>query len=146
AFVGVTVALVQGGLIRYTTKILGTNKSVIVGLLFYVIGFTLFAFASQGWMMFVFMIPYALGGIAGPALQGLMTGHVPSNEQGELQGAITSLVSLTSIVGPLLMTSLFSFFTAPSSPIYFPGAPFMMGAVLTLVSVFISVFALKRMN
>ncbi|MBN8691908.1 MAG: TCR/Tet family MFS transporter [Bacteroidetes bacterium] len=146
AFVGVTVALVQGGLIRYTTKILGTNKSVIVGLLFYVIGFTLFAFASQGWMMFVFMIPYALGGIAGPALQGLMTGHVPSNEQGELQGAITSLVSLTSIVGPLLMTSLFSFFTAPSAPFYFPGAPFMMGAVLTLVSVFISVFALKRMN
>lgn len=146
AFVGVTVALVQGGLIRYTTKILGTNKSVIVGLLFYVIGFTLFAFASQGWMMFVFMIPYALGGIAGPALQGLMTGHVPSNEQGELQGAITSLVSLTSIVGPLLMTSLFSFFTAQGAPFYFPGAPFMMGAVLSLLSVFITVGALRKFD
>lgn len=144
AFVGVTVALVQGGLIRYTTKIFGTNKSVIIGLLFYVIGFTLFAFASQGWMMFVFMIPYALGGIAGPALQGLMTGHVPSNEQGELQGAITSLVSLTSIVGPLLMTSLFSFFTSPAAPFYFPGAPFMMGAILTLLSVFITVGALRK--
>lgn len=146
AFVGVTVAIVQGGLIKYTTKLLGTNKSVIVGLLFYIIGFTLFAFASQGWMMFVFMIPYALGGIAGPALQGIMTGHVPANEQGELQGAITSLVSLTSIVGPLLMTGLFSYFTSLSSPVYFPGAPFMMGAMLTLVSTVFTVFALRKVN
>lgn len=146
AFVGVTVAIVQGGLIKYTTKLLGTNKSVIVGLLFYIIGFTLFAFASQGWMMFVFMIPYALGGIAGPALQGIMTGHVPANEQGELQGAITSLVSLTSIVGPLLMTGLFSYFTATTAPVYFPGAPFMMGAMLTLLSVFITVSALRKFH
>lgn len=144
AFVGVTVAIVQGGLIKYTTKLLGTNKSVIVGLLFYIIGFTLFAFASQGWMMFVFMLPYALGGIAGPALQGLMTGHVPANEQGELQGAITSLVSLTSIIGPLLMTSLFSYFTSSNAPIYFPGAPFMMGAALTIVSMITASFALRK--
>lgn len=146
AFVGVTVAIVQGGLIKYSTKLLGTNRSVIVGLLFYIIGFTLFAFASQGWMVFVFMIPYALGGIAGPALQGIMTGHVPANEQGELQGAITSLVSLTSIVGPLLMTGLFSYFTSASAPVYFPGAPFMMGAILTFLSVIMTFYALKKIN
>lgn len=146
AFVGVTVAIVQGGLIKHTTKLLGTNRSVIVGLLFYIIGFTLFAFASQGWMMFVFMIPYALGGIAGPALQGIMTGHVPANEQGELQGAITSLVSLTSIVGPLLMTGLFSYFTSAVAPVYFPGAPFMMGAILTVLSVIMTFYALKKIN
>lgn len=146
AFVGVSVAAVQGGLIRKTNKLLGPKKSVIIGLSMYVVGMLLFAFASQGWMMFAFMIPYSLGGIAGPSIQSLMTSHVPSNEQGELQGALTSLVSLTSIIGPLVMTGLFSYFTSPTTPVYFPGAPFMMGAILTLASVFISSIALKRIK
>ena len=95
-------------------------------------------------MMFAFMIPYALGGIAGPAIQSIISGQVPPNEQGELQGAITSLVSLTSIVGPVLMTGLFAYFTSKNAPIYFPGAPFMMGAVLTLISVFLAMAVLKK--
>lgn len=146
AFVGVSVAAVQGGLIRKTNKLLGPKKSVVIGLSMYVVGMLLFAFASQGWMMFVFMIPYSLGGIAGPSIQSLMTSHVPSNEQGELQGALTSLVSLTSIIGPLLMTGLFSYFTASTAPFYFPGAPFMMAALLTLLSAFISAVSLRKMN
>jgi MFS transporter, DHA1 family, tetracycline resistance protein len=100
----------------------------------YSLGFLLFSFATQGWMMFVFLIPYCLGGIAGPALQGIMSSQVPPNEQGELQGALTGLMSATSIIGPLLMTQLFSYFTAPTSSIYFPGAPMLMGALLTLLS------------
>jgi DHA1 family tetracycline resistance protein-like MFS transporter len=85
-------------------------------------------------MMYVFLIPYCLGGIAGPALQAVMAGQVPANEQGELQGALTSLMSLTSIVGPLLMTNLFAYFTSSGAPILFPGAPFLMGAILMLIS------------
>lgn len=144
AFVGVSIAVVQGGLIRPAMKLLGQNKSVFAGLSFYVIGFVLFAFANKGWMMFAFMIPYALGGIAGPAIQGILAGKVPSNEQGELQGALTSLMSLTSILGPILMTGLFAWFTEESAPVYFPGAPFMMGALLTLVSLFIAYGSLKK--
>jgi DHA1 family tetracycline resistance protein-like MFS transporter len=68
---------------------------------------------------------------------------VPANEQGELQGALTSLMSLTSIIGPLLMTNLFSYFTQESAPVYFPGAPFLMGAVLTIVSVFLAMRSLS---
>lgn len=144
SFVGVSVALVQGGLIRYTQKIWGSKKSVFIGLCLYVVGFTLFAFASKGWMMFAFMVPYALAGIAGPSLQSLISGNIPANEQGELQGALTSLISVTSIVGPLLMTGLFSYFTAATAPVYFPGAPFMMGAILTLISVIIAAISLKK--
>jgi DHA1 family tetracycline resistance protein-like MFS transporter len=103
----------------------------------------LFAFATQGWMMFAFCTIYCLGGIAGPAIQGIISSHVPSNEQGELQGALTSLMSATSIVGPLLMTNLFSFFTRPTTPIYFPGAPFLMGAVLFLASAILSYRSLQ---
>jgi len=88
-------------------------------------------------------VPYAMGGIAGPAIQGIMSGQVPPNEQGELQGALTSLMSVTSIIGPLLMTALFAYFTAASAPFYFPGAPFMMGAVLTLISAVIAFVSLR---
>lgn len=144
AFVGVSIAVVQGGLIMPAMKLLGQNKSVYVGFGFTILGLLLFAFATQGWMMFAFMIPYALGGISGPAIQGILSGKVPSNEQGELQGALTSLMSITSIIGPLLMTSLFAWFTSRSAPVYFPGAPFMMAAILTAVSFLIAYAALKK--
>ncbi|TDB59141.1 TCR/Tet family MFS transporter [Arundinibacter roseus] len=132
--VGVLSALVQGGLIRLIIPKLGQEKSVYMGLLLYSIGFTLFAFASQGWMMYIFMVPYILGSIAGPAIQGLISTQVPANEQGELQGGLTSLQSVTSIIGPPLMAGLFAYFTQDSTSLYFPGAPLLMGAVLTLIS------------
>ena len=146
AFVGLMVAIVQGGLIRIVIPKLGQSRALFVGLLLYTIGMFLFAFASSTWMMFAFCFIYCLGGIAGPALQGIISQHVPSNEQGELQGALTSLVSLTSIIGPLLMTGLFSYFTASNAPVYFPGAPFMMATLLTLLSAFVAISALKRME
>jgi len=140
--VGVLISLVQGGLIRVVIPKWGQKRSLYVGLAFYVIGFVLFSVATAGWMMFVFLIPYCLGGIAGPALQGIISSQVPSNEQGELQGALTGLMSATSIIGPLLMTQLFSYFTALTSPIYFPGAPMLMAAVLTLLSLLLAMRAL----
>ena len=140
--VGLLVAIVQGGLMRFINPLLGNEKSVYVGLTLYALGLLLFAFASSTWMMFVFLIPYCLGGIAGPALQSIISGQVPSNEQGELQGALTSLMSLTSIVGPLVMTYLFAYFTKNNAPVHFAGAPFLLGAVLMLVSAVISYYAL----
>ena len=134
----------QGVLIRRINPALGPKRAIFVGMLLYALGFALFAFASQGWMMFVFLVPYCLGGIAGPALQGIISGQVPANEQGELQGALAGLVSLTSIVGPVLMTSLFRFFTRPAAPVYFPGAPFLLAAGLTLIGLGLAVRALAR--
>jgi len=143
-FVGLTIAAVQGGLIRVAIPKLGQERSIWVGLLFYAIGLLLFAVATKGWMMFAFMIPYALGGIAGPALQGVMTHQVPPNEQGELQGALTSLASLSAIFGPWVMTYLFYKFTKTGAPFYFPGAPFILGSVLMLLSVLLAVRSFKR--
>jgi DHA1 family tetracycline resistance protein-like MFS transporter len=141
--VGVLIAGVQAGLMRFINPWLGNNKSIYAGLLLYAIGMLCFAFATQSWMMFVFLVPYCLGGIAGPALQAVVTSHVPPNEQGELQGSITSLMSATSIVGPLIMTNLFYYFTQNNAPIHFPGAPFLLGSILMLVSCFIAYRALK---
>ena len=144
AVVGLFSGLVQGGLVRVAIPKLGAARAIIIGLLCYVVGFVLFAFASRGWMMLVFLAPYCLGGLAGPALQGTISGQVPANEQGELQGSLTSLISATGVVGPLMMTYLFAFFTGPKAPIYFPGAPFLLGAALTLGSVALATYSLKK--
>ncbi len=143
-FVGLMIAIVQGGLIRIILPKLGEQRSIWIGLLLYSIGLLLFAFASKGWMMFAYLIPYCLGGIAGPALQGYMSNSVPANEQGELQGGLTSLVSLSSIFGPWLMTTVFYLYTKPNALVIFPGAPFLIGSILMLISTILAVLSLKK--
>uniref|UniRef100_UPI0025D68FAE MFS transporter n=1 Tax=uncultured Chryseobacterium sp. TaxID=259322 RepID=UPI0025D68FAE len=136
--VGLLVGLVQGVLIRWTTPKFGEQKSIYYGLALYAVGMLLFSFATEGWMMFVFLIPYCLGGICGPALQSVITKNVPSGEQGELQGALTSLMSATSIIGPPLMTNLFYYFTHDDAPFKFSGAPFFLAFLLMAASVIIT--------
>lgn len=143
-FVGLLVAAVQGGLIRIIIPKIGQERSIWIGLLLYTSGLVLFAFASKSWMMFAFLVPYCLGGIAGPALQGYMSNSVPANEQGELQGGLTSLVSLSTIFGPLVMTWSFYYFTNPNAPFQFPGAPFAIGSVLMLFSAILAVISFKK--
>jgi MFS transporter, DHA1 family, tetracycline resistance protein len=145
AFVGLIIGLVQGGLTRVVIPRIGQRRSVIAGFGFYVIGLLCFAFSTHGWMMYAFMIPYGLGGLAGPAVQALVSESVPPSEQGELQGALTSLVSVASIIGPLLMTRLFAQFSshAPGA-LYFPGAPFLAGAILTVIALVITIWSFQR--
>jgi MFS transporter, DHA1 family, tetracycline resistance protein len=138
AVVGVLVGLVQAGLTRVVNPKIGNERSIYLGLFLYSLGLVLFAFATQGWMMFVFLVPYCLGGLAGPALQSVLAGHVPPNEQGELQGTLTSLMSLTTIIGPLIMNYLFKYFTTDKAPVYFPGVSFLLGAVFMLLSIVIA--------
>jgi DHA1 family tetracycline resistance protein-like MFS transporter len=95
-------------------------------------------------MMFVFLIPYCLGGICGPALQSVMAGYVPANEQGELQGSLTGVMSVTTIFGPLLMTNVFAYFTGANAPFYFPGSAFLVGGVFMIASVVIAYVALHK--
>jgi DHA1 family tetracycline resistance protein-like MFS transporter len=144
AVVGLLVGVVQAGLTRIVNPKLGNEKSIYIGLLLYTLGLVLFAFATQGWMMFIFLLPYCLGGIAGPALQSTMAGHVKQNEQGALQGALTSLMSVTTIIGPLIMNNLFTYFTHKNAPFYFPGASFFLGALFMLGSAAISYLVFRK--
>jgi DHA1 family tetracycline resistance protein-like MFS transporter len=145
-FIGILIALVQGALIRVVVKKIGPVKAVYAGLVFHTLGLTLLAFAAQGWMIYLFLIPYALGGLTGPSIQGIMTSQVDDNEQGELQGGITSLASLTSIIGPLLMTYIFSTFTAADTSIYLPGAPFILGGAMALFATIMAWRTLSRLS
>jgi len=143
--VGVGALVVQGGLVRVAIPKIGAARAVVIGLLFYMLGFVLYAFASQSWMMFAITGIYCLGGLAGPALQGSISSQVPPTEQGELQGSLTSLISATGVVGPLLMTNLFTWFTQPTAPVYFPGMPFLVGGALTLVALLVAAKPLRRL-
>ena len=141
---GLLLGLVQGVLIRWTTPKLGEQKSIYYGLIFYALGLFLFSFAAEGWMMMLFLIPYSLGGICGPSLQSMISKSIPSNQQGELQGALTSLVSATSVVGPPMMTNLFYYFTHDKAPFKFSGAPFLLASMLMMLSAMIIYYTSKK--
>ena len=143
-FLGLMMAVVQGGLIRITQPRLGSVKSIYIGLGLCSIGMSLFAFASQGWMMYAIIIPYSMGCIFNPAINSIIAGKALPGEQGELQGILTCLMSLGSVIGPPVMTFLFSYSTSEKTPIYFPGAPFLLGGLLIAFCFFLIYPALKR--
>jgi len=142
--IGLLVGLVQGVLIRWLNPKLGNEKSIYLGMMLYAIGMLLFAFATESWMLFVFLVPYCLGGISGPALQSIIAGQVNPNEQGEIQGMLSSVMSASAIVGPPLMTGLFYYFTNEKAAIIFPGAPFLLGAILMFASSIIAYNTLRK--
>lgn len=142
--IGLLVGIVQGGLIRWINPKLGNEKSIYVGMALYTIGMFLFATATESWMMFAFLIPYCLGGIAGPAMQAVISSQVPANEQGEIQGTLSSLMSASAIVGPPMMSTVFYYFTHKDAPFQFAGAPFVLGGILMLVSTIIAYFSFSK--
>ncbi len=144
AVVGLVFVAVQGGLIRIILPKLGQHRTVYVGLSLYAVGFFLYAVANQSWMMYAITVVYCMGGIAGPALQGIIAGEVPPNAQGELQGAFSGVMSITSVVGPLFMNSVFAWFVSERAPVYFPGAAMLLGALLTVMSCLLTYRTFQR--
>lgn len=139
-WVGVSALVVQGGLVRPVVKRLGERTTILVGTLVSAVAFGCYAFVPDGWMVPIIMTFGALGGLAGPAIQSLVTKTVDKSQQGEIQGALTSVNSLTSIIAPLFFASfLFSYFTRNDGQIFFPGAPLLAGSVLIGVALLVAV-------
>ncbi|MBI1328515.1 MAG: MFS transporter [Alphaproteobacteria bacterium] len=130
--VGVLMGIVYSFLIRIGIPILGETNSVFFGLLCGAIGFAGYAFSTESWMIFASMVPFALMAFAMPALNSIMSKMVGPTEQGELQGALACVGSLTSIAAPPLLTNLFSYFTSAAAPVYFPGAAFFAGSLFLI--------------
>jgi DHA1 family tetracycline resistance protein-like MFS transporter len=146
AFAGVLMASVQAGLTRVLVPRLGERMAVIVGLTSGLLGYLGYAFASRGWMMYAVMMVGMLQGLAFPSLNALMSQQIPRNAQGELQGAVASIFSLTTIIGPVMMTQLFGYFSSARAPVYFPGAAFLFADVLVVVSFVLFVRATRHMQ
>ena len=134
AIIGVMAAIVQGGLARRMIPALGERRAVMVGISNGVVILTAYGLATQGWMMYAILVVGSFGAISMPALQGLISRSVPLNEQGAVQGALSSVASLAGIAGPPLATGLFGFFISPRAPVQIPGIAFFMGSCILLVA------------
>lgn len=134
SIVGISIAIVQGGLTRILIPKIGEWNAVLVGVFLSALSYLGFALANEGWMMYAFLAPSALAGIGGPALQSLISADVSTSEQGELQGSLVSLSSLAAIIGPLLFTGLFAEFTKPDASVLFPGAAYLCAAVICMTA------------
>ncbi len=143
--VGITAAVVQGGLVRPIISRLGERKAIVYGTAISAVAFLCYGLANQGWMMLVIIIFGSLGGVTGPAIQSVIAGKVESSEQGKVQGALTSLMSLTNIFAPLFFTAgLFSYFTSEAAFASIPGSPFLVGSMLIFVAMVVCIVVFKR--
>ncbi|MDZ7706987.1 MAG: TCR/Tet family MFS transporter [Trueperaceae bacterium] len=144
ALVGVMAAVVQGGLVRPLVARLGERRTIVAGLAVSMLGFVGYGLASQGWILLVVIAVASLGAVAGPAIQGLIAGTVSATEQGSVQGTLTSMLSLTSVVAPLVAGGLFGMFTGERSIVELPGMPFYAGAVFLVVALALVIRTLRR--
>ncbi len=138
ALVGVCNVIVQAGLVRRIVARFGERRSLVAGLLFGSAGFVVQGLATTG-AMFLLAVPLlALWGLAGPSSQALMTRQVAADEQGRLQGAVTSAVSLTGVFGPAMFAAVFAYSIAAGAWLELPGAPFLLAAALLLLAALIA--------
>ena len=136
--VGLSSAIIQGGLVRKVIPWLGERRAVVVGLCFSVAGYVGLGLANRGWIIIALIFPFALGGFVEPSLKSLLTREVGPKEQGELQGSLGSLMSVTAIVGPLLGTTLFSRFAPANSSPRIPGIAFFAAATLNAIGLLLA--------
>jgi len=135
AFVGLLMAFAQGVLTRTLIPRLGGERpAAAIGMAFAILAYVGYAFATRGWMMYAVSATSMLFAMTYPSLNALMSQQIPHDAQGELQGAVASVYSLSAILGPPLMTQVFGLFSSTAAPVYFPGAPFLAAALLTLAS------------
>ena len=141
---GLCGAIVMATVLPRVIPKLGEWRTAAIGLTFIALSAYGYAFATQGWMVYAVIVAGCLEALADPPLRSLAAGKVPPSAQGELQGAMTSIFSITSIITPMLYTGIFSWFTGPSAPVVFGGAPYLLGAVFLTLAVIVFVTKVAR--
>jgi len=144
ALVGIASVIVQGGLVRPFVKRFGERAGIITGLLFGAIGFAVYGLAPTAHAFWAGIPVFALMGLFGPSLQGLMTQRVGPSEQGRLQGANTSIMGITGVFAPSLFAMVFASFIGPRASVHLPGAPFLLASSMLAAGVLIAWRVTKR--
>jgi DHA1 family tetracycline resistance protein-like MFS transporter len=134
ALLGFSMAIAQAFVTRRLIPAVGERSALLLGMSIGIAGFLANAFASSAWVVYVVLSASALQGLVFPSMNATLSRHVGANEQGELQGGIASLQSISAILGPPMLTHVFSHFTRPEAPVYFPGAAFLLSACLATCS------------
>ncbi len=141
---GAVSLIFQVGLARFLLPKLGERRTVLIGLAVGIAEYTAFALATQGWLVYVIIAASGVGFLSGQAMQGLLSREVGEDEQGTLQGALASLNSLAAIVGPLIATGLFAYFTRPADPHPVPGIAFFLAAAFCAVALALFLRSLSK--
>ncbi|WP_454850058.1 TCR/Tet family MFS transporter [Rhizobium binxianense] len=140
---GVAAALVMAFALPRIVAVIGEWRTAVLGLVFSALALTGYALAWQGWVVYAVIIATTIENVADPPLRSIASGKVPPSAQGELQGALTSLSSITTIIGPIIFTQMFGYFTRPDASVTFAGAPFLLAAFFILVA---ALFFLARVS
>jgi DHA1 family tetracycline resistance protein-like MFS transporter len=143
-FVGIMTVIVMGGLTGRVVPWLGERRAIVVGFALMSVGFLAYALVPYGWMIYPALAIGSLGGIANPAMQSVMSKQAGPQSQGELQGALSSIAGIAAVFSPLFMTWLFYRFADAGAPVYLPGAPYLVSAVLVFCCVLICARATKK--
>jgi DHA1 family tetracycline resistance protein-like MFS transporter len=130
AAVGLCSALVGAGLVEQVVARFGERRTMLAGLLFGTAGFVIYGVAYTGAIFWAGLPLAALWGLSGPPMQGMMTRHVGASEQGQLQGALSSLRGIAFMIGPLVFTNVFASFIGANRDWHLPGAPFLLAALM----------------
>lgn len=144
AVVGIAGAVVQGALVRVVIARIGERRALVAGLLIMIVAMIAYGSATQGWMIYGLVFFGSLGGIAGPAAQALITQNVPDNEQGRVQGSLSSLTSLAGVVAPPVAAWSFGVCIAPGAAWHIPGIAFFEAAALTLIALILALRSFGR--
>lgn len=144
AVVGLTAGIVQSTLTRRIVARFGEKKTIVTGMTISTLAYIGYASATQGWMLFVILAFGSLAGVTMPTVQSVISRQAGADEQGSMQGALGSLASITGILGPAIVTSLFSYFISAQAPVHLPGAPYLFSGALMLVAMFTAVHALRK--
>jgi DHA1 family tetracycline resistance protein-like MFS transporter len=142
--VGVVVALVQGGLTRVAVARIGEKKTIMIGMTISILAYIGYGSANAGWMVYVILCFGAFGAVTMPTIQSVISRQVGADEQGRLQGALMSLASITGILGPAILTTLFSYSISPNAPFHVPGSPYYFSSILVVAAMLTVGHALHR--
>jgi MFS family permease len=144
AVVGLMAAIVQGGLTRIIVGRLGEQTAALLGMVVGALSYIGYGVATHGWMIYVILVFGSFTGVTSPSVQGLISRGVGANEQGGVQGSLTSLASVAGILGPPVAARLFGYFISDAAPLYLPGAAFFFGAALMAVAVPLALRSFRR--
>ncbi|MCG8602835.1 MAG: MFS transporter, partial [Verrucomicrobiales bacterium] len=144
ALVGLMAAIVQGGLTRIIIPKIGERNAAVFGFVVMALALVGYGLAPEGWMVYVIIVFGSLSGLSVPAIQGMISRTVGDDQQGEIQGSLTSLQSVAGFVGPPLATGIFGYFVSSKAPLILPGAPFFFSAILVVIAAILTLRSFRR--
>ena len=143
AVVGISSAIVQGFLTRKIVPAIGERRALLIGILLSAGAYAGYGLATEGWMIYAIIVIGSLGSIAPPALQALVTRSVRPDQQGTVQGAMMGLQSIAGIIGSFVGAGVFAYFVSDRAPVALPGATYILGSGLSIVSLLVALWAFR---